>query len=375
MTQRSRARHLINESLNFADMDNLKHPTPPRNHRQARQLELPLLYAPSIVKNHGLRAAHPRPLVSHGKSPGAPFTSFRTTPKKAWSFAELEYANAGSSTAALVVDCDDPDKMGYGLLDLPAPSWTVTRISNGHAHCAWTLEAPVYKYATARRDPQRYLATVSEFYAETVAADPGFTGLLCHNPAPRFCQDEFTTTWGREEPFTLDELANVIPFNWRPPRVRRTGVGRNSDLFEAGLKWAGRQANADTAAFTALHIANQGLDPRLDDPEIVAMARSIERYRARWAAHGWHSPRWIAKQAARGKAGGIKSGASKRAQGVQGPLRQSSEPGSNEELKPWEAEGISRRTWYRRRAKCVALIANTDKHCFGSVEPFGLCGT
>ena len=329
---------MINESSTFADMNNLKHPTPQRNHRQARQLELPLIFAPSIVQRHGLRAAHPRPLASHGKSPGAPFTSFRTTPKKAWAFAELEYANTGRSTAALVLDCDHPHKMGYGLLSLPVPSWTVTRKSNGHAHCAWTLETPVHKYSTARLEPQRYLTTISEFYAETVAADRGFTGTLCHNPAPRFRQDEFTTTWGREEPFSLSELANVIPFNWEPPRVRRTGVGRNSDLFEAGLKWAGRQANAGTAVLTALHITNQGLDPRLDDPELAAMARSIERYRARWAAHGWHSPRWIAKQAARG----IKSGEARRL-------------GSNEELKPWEAEGIDRATWYRRRAKYVAL--------------------
>ena len=262
-----------------------------------------------------------------------------------------------------MLDCDHPRKMGYGLLSLPVPSWTVTRKSNGHAHCAWTLETPVHKYSTARLEPQRYLTTISEFYAETVAADSGFTGTLCHNPAPRFRQDEFTTTWGREEPFSLSELANVIPFNWEPPRVRRTGVGRNSDLFEAGLKWAGRQANAGTAVLTALHITNQGLDPRLDDPELAAMARSIERYRARWAAHGWHSPRWIAKQAARG----IKSG-EKRAQGVQGPQRQSCGAGSNEELKPWEAEGISRRTWYRRRATSVALEPTQVKHPAASGE-------
>ena len=78
----------------------------------AAQLALPLAFAPEPVRTHGLRAAHPRPLVSFGKRPGRPFASFRTTPAKAWRYPELEYGNAGSSIAALVLDCDDPHKMG-----------------------------------------------------------------------------------------------------------------------------------------------------------------------------------------------------------------------------------------------------------------------
>ena len=226
------------------DMTNLHTPDQQSNHPQARQLELPLLFAPSIVKDHGLRVAHPRPMVSYGKT-DAPFTSFRTTPKKAWSFPQLEYANAGSSWAALVLDCDNPRKMGLGLLDLPTPNWTVTRISNGHAHLVWTLADPVHKYSAAKIEPQRYFAAIAEYYAETLGADPGYSGLLAHNPAPRMRQAEFTTTWGCEAPYAMDKLANVIPFNWSAPTVRQTGVGRNCDLFQSGMRWAGRQANVD----------------------------------------------------------------------------------------------------------------------------------
>ena len=105
----------------------------------AAQLALPLAFAPEPVRTHGLRAAHPRPLVSLGKPPGRPFSSFRTTPAKAWRYPELEYGNAGSSIAALVLDCDDPHKMGLGLPDLPPPNWIVRRPANNHAHLTWTL--------------------------------------------------------------------------------------------------------------------------------------------------------------------------------------------------------------------------------------------
>lgn len=159
----------------------IQNPEAQRNHPRPRQLELPLLCAPSIVKNHGLRAAHPYPLVSRGKA-DAPYSSWRVSPKKAWSFPQLEYANAGSSWAAMVLDCDDPSKMGLGLSDLPPPNWTVTRISNGHAHVAWTLASPVHKYSAAKIEPQRYFAAIADYYAGTVGADPGYAGLLAHNP-------------------------------------------------------------------------------------------------------------------------------------------------------------------------------------------------
>ncbi len=117
------------------------------------QLELPLDLAPAPVRSHGLRAAHPRPLVSLGKRPGRPFTSWRTSPQRAWSFPEVEYGNAGSSVAALVLDCDDPEAMRRGLVDLPDPNWIVRRVATHHAHPAWALATPVHRYPAARPGP------------------------------------------------------------------------------------------------------------------------------------------------------------------------------------------------------------------------------
>ena len=309
----------------------------------AAQLSLALDFVPDPVRDHGLRAAHPRPLVSLGKRSSGLLASFRTSPEWAWRFPEVEYGNAGSSFAALVLDCDDPRKMGLGLSDLPPFNWLVERPANDHAHVVWTLAKPVHRYPAARVEPLRYFARIAEYYAFATNADASYTGVLAHNPACRF-KSPYRTTWGREAPYTLDQLASIIPFNWEPPRVRQTGVGRNCDLFEAGMTWAGRRANAGLLVLPALLAVNQNFAHPLPLSEVQATARSIEKYRKRWSARGWHCPRWIARQAARGRRSG-----------------EARHLGSNESLKPWAAEGVSRATWYRRRATERETRTNTDK--------------
>ena len=70
-----------------------------------------------------------------------------------------------------------------GLPDLPPPNWIVRRPANNHAHLTWTLAEPVHRYPAARIDPLRYLAWIAEYYADVVGADPGYAGVLAHNPA------------------------------------------------------------------------------------------------------------------------------------------------------------------------------------------------
>ena len=159
-----------------------KRPSSVRGTSPPEQLELPLAAAPAPVLGHGLRAAHPFPLVSTGKQPGRPYTSFRTTPEKAWRFPEVEYGNAGSSIAALVLDCDRPAELRRGLPELPDPSWIVWRPANDHAHVCWTLAKPVHRYSAARFQPLRYLAGIADYYAQAVGADPGYAGMRAHNP-------------------------------------------------------------------------------------------------------------------------------------------------------------------------------------------------
>ena len=268
----------------------------PAQHSQ--QFDFALAAVPDSLRRHGLRAAHPRPLVSHGKRPGRPFTSCRMPPNRAWSFPDVEYGNAGSSIAALVLDCDNPEAMRRGLAELPDPNWIVRRVENGHAHPVWTFAAPIHRYPTARIEPLRHVAHIADYYATATGADPGYTGVLAHNPTMPG-DSPYRTTWGRRKPYPLDELASVIPFGWQPPAARQTGVGRNCDLFASGMAWAGRQVHGHLAILPALLVVNQEFEHPLPLSEVQTTAKQIEKYRRRWASRGWHSSRWIATQAAR----------------------------------------------------------------------------
>ena len=297
----------------------------------AVQLDLPLAAAPEPVREHGLRAAHVAPQVGRRTGPGKIFWSGRVPASHAWAYPYIATADAGATWATITLDCDDRMAMAAGLYDLPPTNWLVQTERGGHL--TWCLADPVAKHKAARAAPEQYLATVSEYYAAAVSADPGFGG-MGRNPTYR----DARTTWGREEPYTLDQLASVVPFGWERPLVATTGIGRNVDLFGTGLHWAGRQANASLPVLPALHAVNAEVSalhgkPPLPDAEVGDIARSIERYRERWARDGWHCPRWIARQAARGRASG-----------------KARHKDSFEATRPWEAEGISRRTWYRRRA-------------------------
>ena len=269
-----------------------------------QQPSLPLDHAPEEIRKHGLRAAHRRPLVSYGKQRGKGFTSHHTSPARAWYYPELQYGDAGSSIAAIILDCDKVRQMRQARAEMPPPNVVVHRLRNQHAHVVYCLASPVHRYAAARPGPLRLLSTVTDFLTMEYGADPGFTGLLAHNPAPIMKTPGFKTEWGREAPYTLDELHSLIPFNWEAPEVRQHAIGRNCDLFLALCKWAGREANAGIAVMTAALILNQSFAYPLPISEVAATAKSVEKCRRRWAANGWHCPKWIARQAARGRMSG-----------------------------------------------------------------------
>ena len=304
------------------------------------QLALPLDFAPDVVRDHGLRDAHPRPLVGRRKRRGG-FQSWRTSPSKAWAHDYLQLENAGSNFATITMDCDRPRELGLAMGDLPPANWIVRNTRNRHAHVTWCLAVPVHKYPDARIAPLSNLRRIAEYYRAVTAADPGYAHTLTRNP---MLSNGTQTEWGAEEPYLLDALANVIPFNWKAPSVSTTGVGRHCDLFKDLMAWAGRPANAHIAVLTAATIRNQDFDVPLLTSDLKATSKVIERYRTLWATHGWHCPKWLAKQAARGRLSGI-----------------SRRKGSNEETKPWKADGVSRRTWYRHRAQGRGTRTNIDR--------------
>ena len=287
------------------------------DHR-AHQLTLAIDAAPPKVRAHGLRDAHVRPLVSRGKRGGVFGGSFRVAPWDAWNFPSIEL-RAGNSWPVIILDCDGGDATlrladAYISGRIAWPNWVVTRSSSGGSHGVWCLGRPVHRGERARQSPLKALARVSEYMAELVGADAGYAGVLTHNPMSRAHGPGLRTTWGRREPYELAELAKVIPFGWRKPKIPRTGIGRNVSIFESLMAWAGSPANAGIEVLTAAHVLNEEYRGHplgsLDLGELLGIAKSVERYRARWVAQGrFYSE---AEREAWGRARGRASGAARR---------------------------------------------------------------
>ena len=306
-----------------------------------QQGALPLDHAPAIVRAHGLSDAHPWPLVSAGKVPGRPFTSRRVPAAAAWSWAELEYGRTPTSYAAVLVDLDghdSADRLNGAVLAraVQAPSWTVRRRSSGGVHAAWALTAPVHRYPGARTRPLDLFARVSEFYTSELRGDPGYAGVLAHNPESGL----FTVQYLHRGGWSLEELSDPIPAGWRRPSRRKlvSAPGRNVTLFMAICRFAGRLSRSIYEIEAEADRLNREFVSPLDANELRDVINSAHRYRARWQARG-HQPAFIERQRARGRAG---RGKARKAS--------ASPEASNEERRPWEEAGVSRATWYRRRS-------------------------
>ena len=363
----------------------------PRRKTSVRQRWLPIDAAPLEVREHGLRDAHSRPLVSPGKRDGVFGVSFRVAPWAAWHFPSLEL-RAENSYPALILDFDgrgsfDRVLEAVRLSRVGALNWAVENRRTGGVHGVWTLAKPVHRAEEALERPLKLYGRISEYYASRLAADAGYTGVLTHNPMEDAQPAGFQTHWGRREPYTLRELAEFIPFRWRRPKSSRTAAGRNCDVFAHCMRWAGSPANLGAPVHTEALEVNDGFKFPLGVSEVAGIARSVERYRRKWIKRGQFGPMGDAERTAwgreRGKVGGKKSGLARRQRTkerdraivqlalagesnsaigrvtgvnekmVRHVLRRDAplfgRPAPLTETRPWEREGISKRTWYRQR--------------------------
>ena len=322
------------------------------------QLSLPLEHVPPPLRKAGLATAHVRPLVSRGRDPGGVIQSFRTDPARAWRYALVEHRGGGHH-AGVLLDCDAPYDHVLAAIDdhrIPRPSVAIVRRSNGHSALAWFTDPPIHRYPEARLAPLKLLARVSEYIATVVGADPGYSGVLFRN-ATAVDRARFLTELGHG--FTLAELADWIPKGWRVPNAKRTGVGRNCDLFARLMRFAGSAAGRSADLVAAGHGINANFGEPLPDREVTDTARSVDRYRAGWEARGWHRPDWIERQRARGARGGRKSGAARRVK--REPLRQAALhllAGGLAVQDVAATVGVSRSTIFRWKRGCHE--ANTD---------------
>lgn len=244
----------------------------------------------------------------------------RMSPQQALRHRHLE-VNPPSVRFWLLFDIDQPmGAMSWDFAGLPEPAWTAQNTSNGHAHVAWGLEAPVLLDKPARQKPVRYLAAVESAYRAAMDADPSYGGLLTKNPL----SPHWRTYWGQYGIYGLDELAEYVDLERHKPRrgvdPEEVGLGRNVALFDWLRLWAYQSVRHykaqgprmepwfEKACADAAQHRNGDFPNPLHEVEVHHTAKSV----ARWVWKRFSLEGFKRVQSARGRKGGVASGESKK---------------------------------------------------------------
>ena len=237
--------------------------------------------------------------------------------------------------------------------NLPAPNIIMLNPENGHGHSAVLLENPVARHSASRMAPLRYFAAVERGVGRRLGADRHYAGLIAKNAM----HSDWRVEWRREKPYSLDELSDwLFRKDMEPePTISTTlGAGRNVTVFDELRKIAYREVRefkACGSAFETWHSRCEKLAlalnlqfPRaMKIGEVRAIAKSV----AKWTWRRFSVERFNARQAHLSKLGNAKRWA--------GHIAAST-------TKPWQQEGISKATYYRRKkAGALEVMSCTVK--------------
>ena len=196
----------------------------------------------------------------------------------------------------------------------------------------------------------RFVALLESAYRDALEADPAYSGHYVKTPG----HARWNTTVFRREAYDLWELSEWVRLPETIDMRRKPDLtaiaGRNCYLFERLRRWSYQavrkywRPGGFDAFLTAVEAYAERINTEIEAefpgrgplhfPEMRHTVKSV----ANWTwAHMTPANfrKWCAEK---GRAGGVASGKSRR-------------KGSLTEAAPWKAEGISRATWYRRRAK------------------------
>lgn len=245
--------------------------------------------------------------------------------------------NSSRSVGWLLFDVDRSDAFEAAeQAGLPEPTFAAINPSNGHGHLGWLLKSPVPRYDTADRKPIEFLAAVERGMLRRLNADRSYPRLLVKNPI----SPAWSTQWRSPMPFTLEDLnANLTTADKRRELIaHEVGEGRNCTVFEILRKRAYQDVRTffDAPEDFCAHLLCVGIETNhqfeapLSQKEVAVICRSV----AKWTLAHFTPQRFAEIQRARAQ------------------KRWADHVAASSE-KPWEAEGISRRMYYYRRASSV----------------------
>ncbi|MEZ2743563.1 replication initiation protein [Paenalcaligenes hominis] len=243
--------------------------------------------------------------------------------KKALEYSHIQH-NKHTDITYLVLDVDH----SFSLLMLeeqllPTPNFLIINPKNFHAHIFYELKTAVHKTNVARQKPLRYLASIEYALKKSWKADEAYTNFISKNPI----NENWTYKKIRSKPWELGELADWLTLPSRlPRRAGQVGLGRNCTLFDMLRFWAydnvlefrinsNRNSWSDTVLSTAESF-NSFPEP-LPVGEIKATAKSV----ANWTWDNYTKrltdEEFSARQAHRGRAGGLKGGRGRTTQDLE----------------------------------------------------------
>lgn len=242
----------------------------------------------------------------------------------------------------LVYDVDRHDAaLDWNDRNAPPPTIVAQNPANGHAHLFYGLDVPVRTAPDGKAGPLRYAAAVDCALRALLGADLGYSGFISKNPLHPHWR---VTEWESRlyELGDLDSWLDLSAYADRRKRLPDYGLGRNCTLFEKLRRWAYRAIRQGWPEYDRWHEAvltraraYNDFEGPLPDSEVKATAKSVARYTHRnFSPAGFR--RW---QARNGAKGGKKS---------RGGGRKIT-PDSDRQKKPWEAMGVSKSTYYRKK--------------------------
>jgi hypothetical protein len=247
-------------------------------------------------------------------------------------------------TWCLTFDCDH-DVAFWAAEEglLPPPNLIVLNPDNGRGHLSYFLKTPVPRTDCSRVRPMRYAAKIERGMVKRLDADPGYVGLITKNPL----NADWRVIERHNHFYGLGELDEYLHAQncVAPPKREASGLGRNCALFDDLRQYAyrdvldfkrgnaPRQAFEDSVREQAVTISSQFTWP-LPFSEVQAVARSVSK----WVWANFDDAAFRQRQSELGQRGN-----EARWGGYE----------SQEKAQPWEAEGISRATYFRRQRRTL----------------------
>ena len=213
----------------------------------------------------------------------------------------------------------------------------------------WFLRDAVHVQNESKfNKPNLYLKAIERAYDDKYNGDKHFARYISRNPLHAFAD----TDWRHDNKYSLNELAEVVNLNQQRIKAgdrQVQGAGRNREVFDDLRKWAYKQ---DTDKISYEQWLNKVLIKAIGyntykTPmalnEVESIAKSVSQYTYQKSFNQGDYTAFCARQAERGRKGGLISRGGGRPQKAT----------ALDKTKPWVDLNISRATYFRRKKSGV----------------------